>query len=204
VLYHERAATKKGFNCIIGVDEAGRGPLAGPVVAAAVCLKKTRFSARITDSKKLSASQREKAYREIVAHAYVGVGIMNEVVIDDINILNATKIAMEQAISNVVRLFASRHKKQRTIVLVDGPIQLDIAFYSKGIICGDAKSTSIAAASIIAKVTRDRIMMIYSKIYPQYAFSDHKGYGTKAHCAVLRRTGPSPIHRKTFSPVKKK
>jgi len=177
------------------VDEAGRGPLAGPVVAAAVILKTFDFKERIDDSKKLSALKREKAYREIVKKAFVGVGIIDEKTIDRINIYQATRAAMHSALSNLTA--------KPEYVIVDGRMKLATSCPIKCIPGGDAKSMSIAAASIIAKVTRDRIMVEYDNIYPQYGFAKHKGYGTKRHIAALNEHGPSQIHRKTFRPVAK-
>jgi ribonuclease HII len=153
------------------VDEAGRGPLAGPVVAAAVILKTFNFSSRIDDSKKLSPKNRERAYAEIMKKAFVGVGIIDEKIIDRINIYQATKRAMHAALSNL--------KQTPEYVIVDGNIRLATACPVKCIPGGDAKSMSIAAASIVAKVTRDRIMDKYDADYPQYGFSRHKGYGTR-------------------------
>ena len=196
MLYHERRLKKKGFNFIIGVDEAGRGPLAGPVVAAAVALKTYRFKNRIDDSKKLTPNAREKAFPEIINKSVFGIGIVDEKIIDRVNILNATCIAMEQAISSLVNKLALRGKN--IYVIVDGNVNLDIAFPYKKIIKGDTKSLSIASASILAKVTRDRIMRQYDKTYPQYRFCKHKGYPTKEHRAILKKIGPCPIHRKSF------
>jgi len=196
VLYHERSLKKKGFNFIIGVDEAGRGPLAGPVVAAAVVLKTFRFKNRIDDSKKLTPNAREKAFPEIINKSVFGIGIVDEKIIDRVNILNATCLAMEQAISSLVNKLASRGKN--IYVIVDGNVNLGMGFPYKKIIKGDSKSLSIASASILAKVTRDRIMGLYDKTYPKYRFSKHKGYPTKEHKAILKKIGPCPIHRQSF------
>jgi ribonuclease HII len=176
------------------VDEAGRGPLAGPVVAAAVILQTFDFSERIDDSKKLSAAKRQKAYREIIDKAVVGIGIVDEKTIDRINIYQATIRAMHSALSNL--------KISPEYVIVDGKMKLSTKCPLKCIPGGDAKSISIAAASIIAKVTRDNIMSEYDKIYPEYGFARHKGYGTKSHIAALKEHGPSPIHRNSFRPIK--
>lgn len=168
--------------------------MAGPVVAGAVILKNFRFKADIDDSKRLSAKKRELAYREILENSIVGVGIINEKIIDEINIFQATKRAMELALSNL--------GVPPDYVLVDGRMNISTHCPMKCIIGGDSKSLSIAAASIIAKVTRDRLMIDYHKTYPQYNFAQHKGYGTRAHMAALQNHGPSPIHRYSFQPVK--
>jgi ribonuclease HII len=191
---HERNLSRSGYSSIAGVDEAGRGPLAGPVVAGAVIIRNFKFKERIDDSKKLTAKKREKAYREILSKAIVGVGIVNEKTIDDINIYQATKKAMRIAISKL--------EIPPDYVIVDGNMRIATECPIKCIIGGDSKSFSIAAASIVAKVTRDRLMVKYDKVYPQYGFARHKGYGTKAHIKALNNHGPSPIHRNTFHPVK--
>lgn len=194
MLYYEDKAKSKGFKTVAGVDEAGCGPWAGPVVAAAVILKKTDFKNKIDDSKKLSPKQRKEAYEEIIDNAYVGVGIIDSSVIDSLNILEARRIVMVNAILNL--------KKKPDFILVDGDIKLDTAIGFENIIKGDSKSKSIAGASIIAKVTRDRIMEIYDKAYPGYEFLKHKGYGTSLHTKMLHKLGPSPIHRISYKPVK--
>lgn len=199
-LYYENKLKKRRYSLIIGVDEVGRGPLAGPVVAAAALLKNTHFKNRIDDSKKLTHSQREKAFSEIVNKSIFGIGIISEKIIDRVNILVATRIAMEEAIASLVnKLKLSRFSP--IYIIVDGKITLNITFPYLGIIRGDAKSKSIACASILAKVIRDHIMSLYHKIYPQYGFLQHKGYPTRLHRNALRRFGPSLIHRKTFSGV---
>ena len=194
MLYYERKFRKKGYNLIIGVDEVGRGPLAGPVVAAAVTLKKLKFKNRIDDSKVLTAFQRENACREIKDKAFFAIGIVNEKIIDKINILAATALSMQKAIAQLL--------PAPDFVLVDGNVPLTIGIPFQNIIDGDAKSISIACASIVAKVTRDRIMSVYHKRWPLYGFLEHKGYGTPRHLEALRRIGPSPIHRLSFHPVK--
>jgi len=201
VLYYERYFKNKGYNFIIGVDEAGRGPLAGPVVAAAVSLKTTRFKNRIDDSKKLSPLQRENAFLEIIEKSYFGIGIVNEKIIDKINILQATRVAMEESILSLLNRLKSKNKSERIHILVDGNVKLDINFPYTNIIRGDSRSKSIACGSILAKVTRDRIMCQYDKVYPQYGFLKHKGYGTKAHKQAIREFGPSLIHRVSFNSV---
>ncbi|PIQ88873.1 MAG: ribonuclease HII [Candidatus Omnitrophica bacterium CG11_big_fil_rev_8_21_14_0_20_42_13] len=204
--YYEADAGKKGFDLVGGVDEAGRGPLAGPVVAAAVILTEKKINSKIDDSKALSAVQRENAYKEITDFSVVGIGIIPETIIDSLNILQATLVAMENAVISCARkaakIFLSGSAKKNLYFLVDGGnIGLKIPYGFRCIVSGDKKSRSIAAASIVAKVTRDRIMQIYDKVYPSYGFSRHKGYPTKEHIANLRRFGPVKIHRKTFYPV---
>lgn len=194
LLLHERNLSRNGYSSIAGVDEAGRGPLAGPVVAGAVIVKDFHFKERIDDSKKLTAKKREKAYREIFEKCDVGVGIVDENTIDRINIYQATKKAMQMAVSKL--------KIPPDYVIVDGNMKIAAVCPIKCIVGGDSKSISIAAASIVAKVTRDSIMVEYDKQYPQYGFARHKGYGTKAHIKALNTHGPSPIHRNSFHPVK--
>jgi len=198
-VYYENKFKKKGFALIIGVDEAGRGPLAGPVVAAAVALKEQSFKNRIDDSKKLSHLQRENAFPEIVNKSTFGIGIVSEKIIDRINILEATILAMEKAIGEL--LGKLKNNKKRIHILVDGDVKLRPGHHFTNIIKGDAKCRSIAAASIIAKVTRDRIMSLYDKVYPEYGFLQHKGYPTEAHRLALKKFGSSIIHRKSFCSV---
>lgn len=198
-VYYENKFKKKGFALIIGVDEAGRGPLAGPVVAAAVALKEQSFKNRIDDSKKLSHLQRENAFPEIVNKSTFGIGIVSEKIIDRINILEATILAMEKAIGEL--LGKLKNNKKRIHILVDGDVKLRSGHHFTNIIKGDAKCRSIAAASIIAKVTRDRIMSLYDKVYPEYGFLQHKGYPTEAHRLALKKFGSSIIHRKSFCSV---
>lgn len=200
-VYYERKFKKIGYNLVVGVDEAGRGPLAGPVVAAAVTLKTARFKNRVDDSKKLTSHQRESAFRELIDKSVFGIGIVDEKIIDRLNILVATRIAMEQAVRALIDKLKHNRKEQRIHILVDGNVKLDINLPFTNIIKGDSKSKSIASASILAKVTRDRIMSLYDRIYPQYGFSQHKGYATKIHRARLKRFGPSIIHRNSFSGV---
>jgi ribonuclease HII len=203
VLYHEKKAKDKGFSFVIGVDEVGRGPLAGPVVAAAVKLNRTKFNNYINDSKKLTALQRERAFPEIFEKALVGIGIISEAVIDRVNILNATKLAMVDAVNNLIN---SRHRnvrKNKVLVLLDGNFTLDLPFKVKSIIRGDSKSISIASASVVAKVIRDRIMSVYDNLYPEYSFKDNKGYGTKEHFRAIQKHGSCKIHRMSFYPLNK-
>lgn len=181
----------KGYKYICGVDEAGRGPLCGPVVAAAVILKKDDKIEGVNDSKKLSEKKREKLYDEIIKKAIaVGVGVSDVEVIEDINILNATKKAMCEAISNL--------KIKPEYALIDGNQGIDIDIAYDTVVKGDLKSESIAAASIVAKVTRDRLLREYDKKYPEYGFAKHKGYGTKAHIEAIKKYGLTPIHRPSF------
>ncbi|MBU1091105.1 MAG: ribonuclease HII [Candidatus Omnitrophica bacterium] len=198
MLYYERELRRKGYNLVIGVDEAGRGPLAGPVVAAAVVLNLRRsFENRIDDSKKLSSRLREKAFWEITGNCAFGVGIVSEKLIDRLNILEATRIAMEEAINSLL-IKINSVKTKKIHVIVDGDMTLEIDYPYTAIIKGDAKSKSIASASIVAKVIRDRMMDLYDRIYPQYEFVKHKGYPTQKHRKILKKIGPSTIHRKTF------
>ncbi|MCM8761605.1 MAG: ribonuclease HII [Candidatus Omnitrophica bacterium] len=193
LLRHEKRLSRRGYSLIAGVDEAGRGPLAGPVVASAVILKNYDFECQIDDSKKLTAKKREKAYDEIMEKAIVGVGIVDEKTIDEINIYHAAVKAMQMAISNL--------RIPPDYVIVDGRIKLPIECPVRSIVRGDSQSMSIAAASIIAKVTRDRIMLEYDKIFPQYGFARHKGYPTKSHKEAIKKYGIIPIHRRSFKPV---
>lgn len=197
MLYYERKFGKQGYDLVIGVDEAGRGPLAGPVVAAAVALLSHRFKNRIDDSKKLTSSLREKAFPEIIAKSVFGVAIVGEKVIDRVNILKATSLAMERSIALLMEKL-SFSGPRRAHVIIDGNVPVAIKFPFTNIISGDSKSKSIAAASILAKVTRDSIMSFYDKIYPQYGFKRHKGYPTEAHRQALKRFGPCRIHRASF------
>lgn len=187
----EESLYEKGYKLVCGVDEAGRGPLCGPVVAAAVILKPGQMIDGVNDSKKISEKKREKLYEDIMANALaVGVGMSDVDVIEDVNILNATKLAMKEAISNL--------KVQPEYVLIDGNQMIDITIDAETVVSGDAKSESIAAASIIAKVTRDRMLLDWDKEYPEYGFAKHKGYGTKAHIEAIGKYGLTPLHRKSF------
>ncbi len=176
---------------ICGVDEAGRGPLAGPVAAGAAILPKDCVILYLNDSKKLSEKRRDELYDEIREKAVAwNVGIVGPERIDEINILQATYEAMREAIGGLSAV--------PDILLNDAVTIPQIEIRQVPIIKGDAKSVSIAAASILAKVTRDRLMIEYDRLYPQYGFAKHKGYGTAAHIAAIREFGPTPIHRKTF------
>lgn len=182
----------ENYNIVCGIDEAGRGPLAGPVVAAAAVLPKDATILWLNDSKKLSETRREELFLEIQEKAVTyGVGIVNPAAIDEINILQATYEAMRQAVSKL--------SKEPDVFLNDAVIIPGIDEKKQvKIIRGDAKSVSIAAASILAKVTRDRMMVEYDKLYPEYGFARHKGYGTKAHLDAIRELGICPIHRRSF------
>jgi len=193
LLMYEKELWGKEFSCIAGIDEVGRGPLAGPVVAAAVILPGDLSILGIDDSKKLSVSKREKLFDEIQESAIsVGIGIVEASLIDEMNILQATKLAMKQAIENLSVL--PDH------LLIDA-VELPLAIPQTKIIKGDSISLSIAAASIIAKVTRDRMMEEYEALYPGYGFARNAGYGTAEHLNGLREKGPCPIHRFSFAPV---
>jgi ribonuclease HII len=194
MLYYERKLKRQGKRRIAGLDEAGRGPLAGPVVASAVILKDFRFRNRIADSKALSRRARERAYEEILQKAYVGVGVVGEKEIDRINILQATLRAMELAVRDL--------NVSPDYLLIDGISYPAIPHPKLAIIDGESHSLSIACASIIAKVTRDLIMSYYDVLYPKYGFARHKGYGTRGHFNAIKRHGPSPIHRLTFSLIR--
>ncbi len=186
---------KKGYRYIAGIDEAGRGPLAGPVVAAAVIFEPDYFNPWIRDSKSLSPQKREELFDKIREEAVaIGVGIVDEREIDRINILNATIKAMEKAVLDL--------KKTPDLLLIDGNISLSLNIPQFHLIDGDRRVLSISAASIIAKVTRDRIMEGYHKRYPQYNFSSNKGYPTREHLEALRHYGPCEIHRRSFKGVK--
>ena len=179
------------YSLICGIDEAGRGPLAGPVVAGAVILPKDCEILHLNDSKKLSPARRELLYDEIMEKAEaVGVGMVSPARIDEINILRAAYEAMREAVANL--------GVTPELLLNDAVTIPDVSIPQVPIIKGDAKSVSIAAASIIAKVTRDRLMVQYDKILPGYGFARHKGYGSKDHIEAIRRLGPTPIHRRTF------
>lgn len=216
MLAWEKQAFHKGFSIIIGVDEAGRGPLAGPVVAAACLLKKSAlkrftlpyYKEKIQDSKKLSHKLRERAFIELNKKALFGIGIKDQKYIDDKNIYQSTLDAMRDAIYSLLDKIAGLYNKSQrdlykdTCVLVDGNMKLALPLNTISIVNGDSLSLSIAGASIIAKVTRDRIMGDYDKIYPLYGFYRHKGYGTKGHMKAIQKYGPCSIHRMTFAPLK--
>lgn len=182
----------KNIQYICGIDEAGRGPLAGPVVVAAVIMPKESMIEGVNDSKKISEKKREVLYEQIREEAICyGIGIIEQETIDEINILNATKEGLTNAIKDL--------EIKPNLILVDALTHINtLGIPYESIIKGDAKSYSIAAASILAKVTRDRIMRQLDEIYPQYGFEKHKGYGTKAHIDAIKENGICPIHRKSF------
>lgn len=190
----EKALAEKGYKIIAGIDEAGRGPIAGPVVAASVVLPADFDFPEITDSKKLSEKKRDEFFDIIKSNAlYIGIGISEPEEIDRINILRATHTAMKRAVENMGVL--------PDIALVDGLPVKGLPCPHNAVVKGDALVKSISCASIIAKVTRDRIMKEYGEKYPCYGFEKHKGYGTKAHIEAIKKYGVCPIHRKTFEPV---
>ena len=188
----ERQYLGEGYKLIAGIDEVGRGPLAGPVVAAAVIFAEGIVIPGVNDSKKLSEAKREFLYDEIKAKALaIGVGMADVELIDEINILNATYVAMKRAIEAL--------SMQPDFILLDAVTLKDVEIPQRGIIKGDTLSHSIAAASIIAKVERDRLISAYDSQYPEYKFSKHKGYGTKEHMDCIRKLGLLPIHRRSFT-----
>jgi ribonuclease HII len=190
----ENLLAEQGYTKIAGVDEAGRGPLAGPVVSAAVVLPSDFQSCGVTDSKKLSPSRRARLFDHIYDQARaIGIGIVDPLEIDRINILQAAKLSMVLALANL--------GTPPDYVLVDGNFRLETRLPHQPIVKGDARSISIAAASIVAKVSRDRLMLRYHDEFPQYGFGRHKGYPTKAHKAAIARHGPCRIHRRSFKGV---
>ena len=190
-LYYENKLTEKGFKNICGVDEAGRGPLAGPVCAAAVILKPNQIIEGVNDSKKLSEKKREALF-EIIKNEVLAYSIAFSTVeeIEEMNILNATMLAMKRAVENL--------KIKADYAVIDGNRIPPLDIPAEYIIKGDAKSMSIAAASILAKVSRDRLCYEYAEKYPQYGFEKHKGYGTKLHTQAIKEYGPCEIHRMSF------
>ena len=198
----DREFYEKGLKLIAGIDEAGRGPLAGPVVVAAVVMPKDSFIEGVNDSKKVSEKKREKLYDLILEEALgYGVGIIDQKEIDEINILNATKEGLTRAIKELEKDLQEKNGKltKPDVIFVDALTKIDTDNIPyKSIIHGDAISYSIAAASIIAKVTRDRIMKQWDEIYPQYGFAKHKGYGTAAHIQAIKEYGICPLHRLSF------
>ena len=183
---------ERNIEYICGIDEAGRGPLAGPVVVGAVILPQDSFIEGVNDSKKISEKKREKIYDQIIEEAVAwSVGIVDERTIDEINILNATKLGVKLALEGL--------KQKPDVIMVDALNNMDtlgIPYIS--VIKGDAKNYSIAAASIIAKVTRDRMMKEWDEVYPAYGFAKHKGYGTAEHIRIIKEQGPCSIHRRSF------
>lgn len=193
--HFEKQLRLQGVSLIAGIDEAGRGPLAGPVVAAAVILPEVYELPGLTDSKKLSAKKREQLFTPIRQQAVaVGVGFIHADEVDEINILQATLKAMCLAVS--------RLKMPPQHLLIDGITPVPLSLPQQTIKKGDSRSLSIAAASVIAKVVRDRMMVVYDRHYPQYGFAGHKGYGSAKHRALIAEHGPCPLHRKSFAGVK--
>lgn len=197
LLFYENQKAALGYNHIAGIDEAGRGPLAGPVVAAACVLPKKSLFLNLNDSKQLSEKLREELFSQLTTDPHVdfGVGIVSHERIDEINIYQATIEAMLKAVSAL--------KRPPDYLLVDGMPLKNISIPYEKIIKGDTLSQSIAAASVIAKVTRDKIMRDYHKEMPEYGFDKHKGYGTAFHMEAIAVHGPSRIHRRTFAPLNK-
>lgn len=199
MLYWEVKRRKAGFRTVAGLDEAGRGPLAGPVVAAAVILPhRKRFRFPIVDSKKLTPARREEVYAYLLKlpGTVIGVGIVDQSEIDRLNILEATREAMRIAIEKL--------PEEPACLLIDGLFLPGVTSPQKKLIRGEERSVSIAAASIVAKVTRDRLMISFDRDYPHYGFARHKGYGTREHLKMLDEHGPCPLHRFSFRPVKEK
>ncbi|WP_200760820.1 ribonuclease HII [Effusibacillus dendaii] len=191
---YERSLAAKGFRLIAGIDEAGRGPLAGPVVAAACILPIGIVIPKLNDSKQISPQQREELFHQIREQAVAyGIGMADVDYIDTYNILQATYAAMRRAIRAI--------GTEPDHLLTDAVTIPDVAVPQQAVIKGDAKSHSIAAASILAKVTRDQMMIEYGRMYPEYGFEQHMGYGTPEHIAALQKYGVCPIHRKSFAPV---
>ncbi len=220
----EKELLSKGYDFVIGIDEAGRGPLAGPVVACAAVIKNYELGIRnyeiknldlVRDSKTLSEKQRENIFDFIQKNFFVGLGLCNHETIDRMNILEASFLAMKKAVADLIRnkskvespaSSAGRQKPkelEKIIILVDGNKKIpNFSMEQRAIVGGDKIVKSISAASIIAKVTRDRMMKEMHEKYPEYGFNKHKGYGTKFHVEAIQKNGPCKIHRKTFEPVK--
>lgn len=196
---YESRARSQGYKFIAGLDEAGRGPLAGPIVAAACIFPENLFIPGIKDSKKLTAEERERLYTMIMENPEIlsGVGVVEAAIIDQINILQATFQAMVAALAQL--------KVQPDYLLIDGnqlPLRLKLELPCEGIVDGDNLSQSVMAAGILAKVTRDKIMLEHHKTWPDYGFDEHKGYGTEKHLQKLKELGPCPQHRMSYEPVK--
>jgi ribonuclease HII len=218
--WEEELLDNQEFSFVIGIDEAGRGPLAGSVVASAAVVKNRDWQKMmdgdwdlVRDSKKLSPKQRDRAFDFVMENFYVGIGICDNQTIDEVNILEATFLAMKKALSDLYLKInqdlsqcgqdqVRRIQDAKYIILVDGNKEIpNLSLYQKAVIGGDGIVKSISAASIVAKVTRDRIMLEMHKKYPNYGFDKHKGYGTKVHMAALQQFGPCEIHRQTFEPM---
>jgi len=205
----ESCCFRCGFKLAIGVDEAGRGPLAGPVMAAAVAIVLpvasrdfADLSVIVRDSKEMAPAAREAAYRRIIRHKNLvcASAAVGEKIIDKINILEASKLAMARAVGRVKKRMANEIGARGVICLIDGNFSIKIPYKQKSIIGGDAKVFCVAAASIVAKVRRDRLMKRIARLYPAYDFARHKGYGTKKHLAAIGKHGLCPVHRRTFAP----
>lgn len=196
LMVYENRVKARGYRCIAGVDEVGRGPLAGPVVAAACVLPPSAVFLGIDDSKRLTALERARLYQEIMSFpgVQIGIGIVSELIIDQINILQASLQAMAIAIANL--------QEQPDYLLVDGRELPPVIIDGEAIIKGDCLSQSIMAAAVVAKEIRDALMVQYHQQWPEYGFQRHKGYATKAHVMALRKSGPCSIHRRSFAPVK--
>lgn len=204
MIQEEKRLWKKGYKYVVGIDEAGRGPLAGPVVSGAVLILEKDFKEikkieSVKDSKKLSEKKREKVYLNLINNSKLkwGIGIVSEKIIDKINILEATKLSMIKAIEDLEK----KNNFKVDFLILDGKMKINFNADQESIIKGDDKVFSISAASIIAKVTRDRLMIKYDQKYPQYNFKKHKGYGTKEHLDNIDKNGICKIHRKTFAPI---
>lgn len=201
----EQQHRQQGKRFVIGIDEAGRGPLAGPVCAAAVYLPPSFSHPLLNDSKKLTEKRRETIYKELTEETegiHWGISLIDPATIDQINILKATHLAMAEAVKALeLKLKQLKEKTQVDLCLIDGLPVPNFPYPSEGIVKGDGKSLSIAAASVLAKVTRDQKMIAYAEKYPEYGFEKHKGYGTKAHLKALKNYGVTPIHRQTFQPI---
>lgn len=190
----EKKSIEKGFSTVAGIDEAGRGPLAGPVVSAAVILPFSFPVSDVKDSKKLTPGKRADLYEKIYEHAIsIGIGIVDSIEIDRINILKASLMSMAMSVDNL--------NPQPDYLLVDGKFKIPSVLPQEPVVRGDSLSISIAAASIVAKVTRDRLMEIYHLYYPQFGFPQHKGYPTRAHKKAISKFGCCPIHRRSFRGV---
>jgi ribonuclease HII len=193
MLHYERHARAEGFTVVAGVDEVGRGPLAGPVVASAAILPPEAGWPEVNDSKALSEARRRRAFGIIAATADIGIGVVSVEEIDRINIQKANLLAIKLAIEDLARA--------PDLVLIDGRLTAGLAVPQRAIVKGDRRSMSIAAASIVAKVVRDRMMLEFDRKYPQYKFAKHKGYGTAEHLALIKKFGICSIHRRSFAPI---
>lgn len=194
-LEYEKSLKKQGYKIIAGVDEVGRGPLNGPVVASCCIINDNLDLTGITDSKKISEAKREKLFSYLIENTIYGIGEASPEEIDALNILNATKLAMKRAIDNVLK------QVKIDYLLIDGNMKFDFDIPYLSIVKGDMKSASISCASIIAKVTRDRMLIELDKKYPEYGFKDHKGYPTKKHLEAINKYGLIDGYRKSYGPV---